>query len=98
MRGYEIDDLPNNSVYDPSIAGSVDIATPIFSKYTIELRYPLSLNPSSTIFVLAFAQGGNAWRTSRDFNPFDLKRSVGPRRPRLSTHVRYPRLRLGLRL
>ena len=75
LRGYEIEDLSNNYVYDGFT--NRKIATPIFSKYTVELRYPLSLNPSSTIFVLAFAQGGNAWRTSRDFNPFDLKRSVG---------------------
>ena len=75
LRGYEIEDLPNNFITTAS--GQRKIATPIFSKYTVELRYPLSLNPSSTIFVLAFAQGGNAWRTSRDFNPFDLKRSVG---------------------
>jgi len=73
MRGYEIGDLENNR--NP-ITGR-DGATPIFSKYTMELRYPISLNPSSTIFVLAFAQAGNAWRTSRDFNPFDLKRSAG---------------------
>lgn len=73
MRGYEINDLENNT--NP-ITGR-EGATPIFSKYTMELRYPLSLNPSSTIFVLAFAQAGNAWRTSRDFNPFDLKRSAG---------------------
>ncbi|WP_420457998.1 outer membrane protein assembly factor BamA [Neolewinella sp.] len=77
MRGYEIEDLDNNFVFDPATQSNRKIATPIFSKYTVELRYPLSLNPSSTIFVLAFAQGGNAWRSSRDFNPFDLKRSVG---------------------
>ena len=77
LRGYEIDDLRNNFVFNPATQSDRRIATPIFSKYTVELRYPLSLNPSSTIFVLAFAQGGNAWRTSRDFNPFDLKRSVG---------------------
>ena len=77
LRGYEIEDLNNNFVFDPTTQSLRKIATPIFSKYTVELRYPLSLNPSSTIFVLAFAQGGNAWRTSRDFNPFDLKRSVG---------------------
>ena len=77
LRGYEIEDLENNSVFNPNSGVDRKIATPIFSKYTVELRYPLSLNPSSTIFVLAFAQGGNAWRTSRDFNPFDLKRSVG---------------------
>ncbi|MCB0616688.1 MAG: BamA/TamA family outer membrane protein, partial [Phaeodactylibacter sp.] len=50
---------------------------PLFDKFTLELRYPLSLNPSSTIYVLAFAQGGNSWREFRDFNPFDVKRSVG---------------------
>ena len=73
LRGYEALELPNNRV--PGTNGVT--ATPIFSKYTAEVRYPISLNPSSTIFVLAFAQGGNAWRSARDFNPFDLRRSVG---------------------
>lgn len=76
LRGYETTELSNNFVVDDR-GIEREVATPIFSKYTLELRYPLSLNPSSTIYVLAFAQGGNAWRTSRDFNPFDLKRSVG---------------------
>ncbi len=73
LRGYAVADLPNNT----NPVNGQSAATPIFSKYTVELRYPLSLNPSSTIFVLAFAQGGNAWRNARDWNPFDLKRSVG---------------------
>lgn len=73
LRGYEIEEIENN--LNP-VTGAQG-ATPIFSKYTMELRYPLSLNPSSTIFVLAFAQAGNAWRSGRDFNPFDLKRSAG---------------------
>ncbi|MCX8210597.1 MAG: outer membrane protein assembly factor BamA [Lewinella sp.] len=73
LRGYEIEELESN--INP-VTGAQG-ATPIFSKYTMELRYPLSLNPSSTIFVLAFAQAGNAWRAGRDFNPFDLKRSAG---------------------
>lgn len=77
MRGYEIEELENNSIVNPATGRSIQSATPIFSKYTMELRYPLSLNPSSTIFVLAFAQAGNAWRSGRDFNPFDLKRSAG---------------------
>ena len=75
LRGYEVSELPNNSVRVGN--NSIETATPIFSKYTAEVRYPISLNPSSTIFVLAFAQGGNSWRTARDFNPFDLRRSVG---------------------
>ena len=71
MRGYDPNDIENNNTPD-GVA-----ATPLYEKLTLELRYPLSLNPSSTIYVHAFAQGGNAWRRSRDFNPFDMKRSVG---------------------
>jgi len=49
----------------------------IFSKYTVELRYPISLNPTTTIYGLAFMQAGNSWGRFRDFNPFDVKRSFG---------------------
>ena len=73
LRGYDVSDLEAN--IDPRTGGQS--STPVFHKFTVELLYPLSLNPSSTIYVLAFAQGGNAWRSFRDFNPFDLKRSVG---------------------
>ncbi|MEL7020450.1 MAG: outer membrane protein assembly factor BamA [Bacteroidota bacterium] len=73
LRGYEIQDLEANQ--NPQGTGS--IATPIFDKFTLELRYPLSLNPSSTIYVLTFVEGGNSWRNIRDFNPFELKRSAG---------------------
>ncbi|GJM33079.1 MAG: outer membrane protein assembly factor [Saprospiraceae bacterium] len=71
LRGYEVEQLEANSI------NGRNTATPVFDKFTLELRYPLSLNPSSTIYVLAFAQGGNSWRELRDFNPFDIKRSVG---------------------
>lgn len=77
LRGYETSELPNNSIIVDERGNTREVAAPIFSKYTMELRYPLSLNPSSTIYVLAFAQGGNSWRSARDFNPFDLRRSVG---------------------
>ena len=55
----------------------ITVATPLFNKFTMELRYPISLNPSSTIYILSFFEGGNAYRTFRDYNPFDLYRSVG---------------------
>jgi outer membrane protein insertion porin family len=71
MRGYDENELPANLQN-----GSV-VATPIFNKFTVELRYPISLNPSSTIYALAFLQGGNSYRTFRDYNPFDIRRSVG---------------------
>lgn len=49
----------------------------IYDKFTVELRYPLSLNPSSTIYAKIFAQGGNSWESFSDFNPFDMNRSFG---------------------
>ncbi len=49
----------------------------IYNKYVLELRYPISLNPSATIFILGFAEGGNNWGNYQDFNPFSLKRSAG---------------------
>jgi outer membrane protein insertion porin family len=67
LRGYEQADIMSRF---PGGAG-------VFSKYTMELRYPISLNPQSTIFVMAFAQGGNAWQNVKDYNPFDIKRSAG---------------------
>lgn len=70
-RGYDINEFPAN------IINGTPVATPIFEKYTVELRYPVSLNPSSTIYVLAFAEGANAFGSFRDFNPFDLQRSAG---------------------
>jgi outer membrane protein insertion porin family len=76
MRGYEVADLENNRE-NPGQVNSTTLSTPVFDKFTMELRYPLSLNPTSTIYVLGFVQGGNAWRNISDFNPFDFKRSAG---------------------
>ena len=67
LRGYEIEHLPN----------SEEGGATVFNKYTVELRYPVSLNPSSTIYALAFIEGGNSFRAFRDYNPFDLRRSAG---------------------
>jgi outer membrane protein insertion porin family len=75
LRGYQPGDLENNRFNENN---SNDIAaTPLFQKVTLELRYPLSLNPSSTIYAMVFAQGGNSWKKFGDFNPFDMKRSAG---------------------
>ena len=67
LRGYQ----PNE------IEGNGRGGAPIFNKYTVELRYPLSLNPNSTIYVTTFVQGGNAYQSFKEFNPFNLKRSAG---------------------
>lgn len=49
----------------------------MFNKYTAELRYPFSLNPSSTIYGLMFVEAANAWNSFKDYNPFELRRSAG---------------------
>lgn len=66
-RGYDTNDFRSNN-----LGGGV-----IFNKFTVELRYPLSLNPTSTIYMHTFLQGGNVWDDFRDYNPFELQRSVG---------------------
>ena len=74
LRGYNQEDLPANNVTSTSSLGGGGTT---FAKYTIELRYPISLNPSSTIYVHAFTQAGNVWSSLKDFRPFDLRRSAG---------------------
>jgi len=49
----------------------------LISKYTLELRYPVSLNPSATIFMLGFLEAGNTWDEYKKYNPFKVKRSAG---------------------
>ncbi len=49
----------------------------VYDKFTLELRYPLLLQPSSTIFALVFLEGGNCWADIGGFNPFEIKRSAG---------------------
>jgi outer membrane protein insertion porin family len=63
MRGYD--------VITPS-AGA-----PIYNKFGMEIRYPLSLNPSATIFVLGFVEGANFYNNFKDYNPFDVRKSAG---------------------
>jgi outer membrane protein insertion porin family len=53
------------------------LGDPICSRYTMELRYPVTLNPQATIFVLGFAEAGNSWSTYKQYNPFQVKRSAG---------------------
>lgn len=74
-RGYPVYDNSNPRV-NPDQQRASQYFT-IFNKYTMEMRYPLSLNPSSTIFGLAFFEAANGWYSFKDYNPFQLRRSVG---------------------
>ncbi|HVV54466.1 MAG TPA: outer membrane protein assembly factor BamA [Mucilaginibacter sp.] len=51
--------------------------SPVYDKFTFELRHPVIASQSATIFVLAFAEGGNVWNSFDQFNPFNVRRSVG---------------------
>lgn len=48
-----------------------------YGRFMFELHFPFMLQPSTTIYGIAFAEGGNAWTEVRDFSPFNLKRSAG---------------------
>jgi outer membrane protein insertion porin family len=49
----------------------------VYSKFTIELRYPISLNQQATIYGLAFLESGRAWKSLNEYNPFKMNRSAG---------------------
>lgn len=49
----------------------------LYDKFTMELRFPISLNPNATLFALTFLEAGNAWYEFKDFNPFKMMRSAG---------------------
>ena len=49
----------------------------VYSKITLELRYPVSLNPQATIYVLSFLESGRAWYSLNEYNPFKMNRSAG---------------------
>jgi outer membrane protein insertion porin family len=65
LRGYE-----NGSLTPYGASGYA------YDRFTLELRYPFMLG-NTTIYGLTFLEGGNAWSRTRDFNPFDIKRSAG---------------------
>ena len=74
LRGYENGALTN--------AGSSFLApnssdASLYSKLTMEVRYPISLAQSATIYALAFLEAGNSWYELKDFEPFNLYRSAG---------------------
>ncbi len=74
MRGYA-----NNSVIPVGANENVarNSGSPIFTKYVMELRYPVIASQQATAFLVGFAEGGNTWNRFNDFNPFNIRRSVG---------------------
>jgi outer membrane protein insertion porin family len=69
LRGYDDNSVvPSDSKREGGVA---------YNKFVMELRYPVTLNQAASIFVLAFAEGGNNWGSFDTFQPFNLKRSAG---------------------
>lgn len=66
LRGYEQNEIENEGK-----------ALPIINKVNMELRFPVSTNPQSTIYLLAFMEGAKTFNRFREFTPFDFQRSVG---------------------
>ncbi len=74
MRGYANNSLTPGFYSNSNTGGQ---GGNLMTKYTLELRYPLSLNPQATIYALTFLEAGNCWLGFNNFNPFDVKRSAG---------------------
>ena len=75
LRGYENYSLTPQAA-STSTTGNY-YAGNVYDKFTVELRYPVILQPQSTIYALLFLEGGNCWSDIRNFNPFQIKRSAG---------------------
>ena len=71
MRGYQSGSL---TPYDPAVGRNMGY---VYNKFTMELRYPISLEQNATIWALAFVEAGNCFADIKDYNPFKLKRSAG---------------------
>jgi len=70
LRGY-----PNNSL-TPIVNGTQAGAT-VYNKFSMELRYPITLKAAASIYALAFLEAGNSFNDFKTYNPFDIKRSAG---------------------
>ena len=78
MSGYNLygsDIVSLRGYKDYSLSSSQ--GSNIYNKLSMELRYPVILKPSSTIYLLGFLEAGNAWNDFSDYNPFKLHRSAG---------------------
>ena len=71
LRGYK-----NNSLTPTNAAGQQTGAT-VYNKFSMELRYPITLKAAASIYALAFLEAGNSFENFKTYNPFDIKRSAG---------------------
>ena len=73
LRGY-----PNQSIQPLDENGNpTNDGGTIYNKFSLELRYPITLKQQAKIFVLGFMEGGMSYNAFKDYSPYDLKRSAG---------------------
>ena len=72
LRGYENNSLTPVDPLTQDQEGGI-----VYNKYSMELRYPLTLKPTASIYTLIFAEAGNSFNNFQEFNPFQIKRSAG---------------------
>ncbi|WP_255510426.1 outer membrane protein assembly factor BamA [Flavobacterium sp. GSA192] len=70
LRGY-----PNSSL--TPLQDGVQVGATVYNKFSMELRYPITLKAAASIYALAFLEAGNAFNNFKTYNPFDIKRSAG---------------------
>jgi len=71
LRGYGNETLTPGYQYNSNLGGT------IYDKFTLELRYPVSLNPSATIYFMGYLEAGNSWLAFEEFKPFQVYKSGG---------------------
>lgn len=75
LRGYQNLSIKPRDQYNSGFDG-IQGGT-IYSKYSMELRYPVTTGAAATIYLFLFGEAGNSWDNYREFNPFDTYRSLG---------------------
>ena len=70
QRGYD-----NYTISQTAMGAQA--GAPIFNKFTVELRQAITNSQTATVYVLAFAEAGDAWSSMSKYNPFQLKRAAG---------------------
>ncbi len=65
LRGYE------NGTLTSDAGGN------LYNKFVLEMRYPITLKESASIYVLSFVEAGNSWYSFKDYSPYGMKRSAG---------------------
>lgn len=77
LRGYPNISIDNSENSPAGSSQTQGIGYPIYNRFSVELRYPITLNQSAPVWVQAFLEAGNGFNSYREYNPFRLRRAAG---------------------